>query len=450
MKSMFRIRGLIFCSLLGLLLVLQSCALLPPDQPQPTDAQATETQPALLTTEPLATTTTRQPSPQPSLTNTEAAPTEVAVIAPDSQVRRLVPAVFAGNAQPLPELTDNLPVGLQPGGLVTTGADGEAEVLIQGCLKLFVFQDVTLQRSTCRRGDSASGLAVCSAGGMTGVLNQCASQIDIQTPGSTAQTSGTWFAVIYLPEDRLSIVQVYEGVVNISAAIDPRAGDWTQSAQLAAGNLWFTAPGEEPPVINGITGREAQPMEVWQALRPELIQRYPNLDDWMQAAEQRAGEENLVFPDFLAPPAGQVEAAFTGPLWDNVLIQRAMLEGVDWKDLVQQNWFDFNIAPRLLLPNYDIPDARELQVDRDAALKYLNESGYWNDYSTINIVSLEGDFNANQFAYSLQSALADIKVPAEVFTVGEESFKVFREYSDPNVTSPFILLETSGEAFSFN
>lgn len=429
-----------------LIFALQGCGLLPAtrEQPQVTPLAATE---ALAAPVPSAT-SGQQPTRRPS--DALATPTEVAVIAPDSQVRRLAPAVFAGNAQPLPELTDNLPVGLLPGGLVTTGADGEAEVLIQGCLKLFLFQDVTLQRSTCRRDDSAGGLAVCSAGGMTGVLNQCASQIDIQTPGSTAQTSGTWFAVIYLPEDRLSIVQVYEGTVNVSAAIDPRAGEWTRGAQLTAGNLWFTAPGEEPPVINGITGREAQPMEVWQALRPELIQRYPNLDDWMQAARQRAGEENLVFPDFLAPPVGQVEVAFTGPLWENVLIQRAMLEGVDWKSLVQQNWFDFSITPRLLLPDYDIADARELQVDRDAALKYLSESGYWNDFSTINIVSREGDFNANQFAYSLQAALGEIKVPAEVFTVGEESFKIFREYSDPDLTVPFILLETSGAAFSFN
>lgn len=423
-----------------LLFVLQGCGLLPAT-PAPTPTSAlipTATQSAPVPSE--------TPGAQPGVTPLP--PTEVAVVKPDSQVRRLAPAVFAGNAQPLPELTDNLPVGLLPGGLVTTGADGEAEVLIQGCLKLFVFQDVTLQRSACRRGDAASGLAVCSAGGMTGVLNQCASQIDIQTPGSTAQTSGTWFAVIYLPEDRLSIVQVYEGVVNVSAAINPQSGQWTRGEPLTAGNLWFTAPGEEPPVINGITGREAQPMEVWQALRPELIQRYPNLDDWMQAAKQRAGREDLVFPDFLAPPAGQIEAAFTGPLWDNVLIQRAMLEGVDWQELVQINWPDSNVTPRLVLPDYDIADARELQVDRDQALNYLNESGYWNDYSTINIVSREGDFNANQFAYSLQSALADIEVPTEVFTVGEESFKVFREYSDPDVTLPFIMLETSGEAFS--
>lgn len=446
MKTLLTSRGRLLWVVLAAVLFLQSCGLRPATQ---APSQATPVIPtAVQAAAPTRTPTVPPDDPQP--TEPPIVPTEVAVIAPDSQVRRLVPAVFAGNAQPLPELTDNLPVGLLPGGLVTTGADGEAEVLIQGCLKLFVFQDVTLQRSTCRRGDSASGLAVCSAGGMTGVLNQCASQIDIQTPGSTAQTSGTWFAVIYLPEDRLSIVQVYEGVVNVSAAIDPRAGEWTRDAQLTAGNLWFTAPGDEPPVINGISGREAQPMEVWQALRPELIQRYPHLDDWMLAAEQRADAEDLIFPEFLAPPAGQVEAAFTGPLWENVLIQRAMLEGVDWKSLVRQNWFDFNVTPRLLLPDYDIADARELQVDRDAALKYLNESGYWNDFSTINIVSREGDFNANQFAYSLQSALADIKVPAEVFTVGEESFKIFWEYSDPDLTSPFILLETSGEAFSFN
>lgn len=448
MKSNQTVRSSVLWMAAIILLVLQGCGILPATQLEPTPERPTATQP--IPPANTAVTNTDVPTRQPQPSDTPVVPTEVAVVAPDSQVRRLSAAVFAGSKQPLPEITTDLAVNLDAGGLVTTGTEGEAEVLIQGCLKLFVFPDVTLQRSACRREDSSSGLAVCSAGGMTGVLNQCASQIDIQTPASITTTSGTWFAVIYLPEDRLSIVQVYEGTVNVRAAINEQNGQWTDGSQLTAGNLWFTAPGDQPPVINGISGREAQPMEVWQALRPELIQRYPNLDDWMHAAEMRANNENLVFPQFLAPPTGEIAVTFSGPQWKDDRIQRAMMIGADWKSLVQNNWFDLNVRPHLVLPDYDLPDARDQQFDREAAILLLSEADFWSQNPYINIVSRDGDFNASQFAYSLQSALQDIKIQSEVYTVGDESFKVFRDYSDPALSSPFILLETSGEAFTLN
>ncbi len=445
MRLNFKIHGKTLWLLAVFLLVLQGCSTAPATQ-SPTDQ-------VLATATPAGTgaPATDQPTQIPQPTDTPVKPTQVAVVTPDSQVRRLSAAVFAGNKQPLPELTNDLTVGLGPGGMVTTSAQGEAEVLIQGCLKLFVFQDVTLQRSACRREDAASGLAVCSAGGMTGVLNQCASQVDIQTPSSTTRTSGTWFAVIYLPDDHLSIIQVYEGAVNVSGAINVSSGQWTPGARLEAGNLWFSAPGAEAPVINGVTGREAQPMEVWQALRPELIDKYPNLDIWMEAARQRAGSEDLVFPDFLAPQTGQVSAYFTGPLWTDSRIQRAVITGVDWGSLMRDNWFEFNITPRLLSSEYDIADARGLATNRDEAIKLLTEAGYYqSDNQIINIVSRETDFNANQFAFSLASALSDLKIQTEVYTVGDESFKAFREGSDPGANFPFILLDTSGDAFANN
>ena len=449
MKLNFKIHGTTLWMLVVFLLVLQGCGIVPATPAETPQQSSTTTQPVAPVGTPVS--TQEAPTGIPKASDTPFVPTQVAVVTPDSQVRRLSAAVFAGNKQPLSELTNDQAIGLGPGGLVITGTQGEAEVLIQGCLKLFVFQDVTLQRSACRREDAASGLAVCSAGGMTGVLNQCASQVDIQTPSSTTKTSGTWFAVIYLPEDHLSIIQVYEGAVNVSGAINVSSGQWTRGARLEAGNLWFTAPGADAPVINGVTGREAQPMEVWQALRPELIDKYPNLDNWMEAARQRAGAEDLAFPDFLAPQTGQVSAYFTGPLWSDVRIQRAVITGVDWGSLARDNWSEFNITPRLLSSNYDIADARDLGINRDEAIKLLTEAGYYqSDNQVINIVSRDTDFAANQFAFSLASALSDLKIQTEVYTVGDESFKVFQDYSDPGINFPFILLETSGDAFANN
>lgn len=376
--------------------------------------------------------------------------TSVAVISPDSQVRRLSPAVFAGDSQPLPELTHNNYVSLSAGGMVTTSALGEAEVKIQNCLTMYVFQKGTLQRSTCRRSEAISGLAACSSGGMTGVLNNCTSQIDIQTPSSSTTTKGTWFSVIYLPEDQLSIVQVYDGEVNVRAVIDPGTDEWAaDSQQLAGPGLWFTAPGQEPPVINGIAGRQPLPIDAWQMLRPALIERYPDLDLWMDAAMRRAKAENLVFPEVLVAKSGTIAIRYIGQLWADDRIQRAMITGVDWKDIVHKNWPDFEIRPNLQLLDTFIDDARNADFNRDEALRLMTEADFWQRAPVIIIAANEEDKAAVQFAYDLQVSLADLDVQTELRFVSPAQFDEMQTI-DPNVDSPFILVSTSGEAFGRN
>lgn len=407
MKTKFSVRGSVILAVLALLLLVQACG-----------------------------TSTSQPKP-----------TQIAVITPDSQVRRLSPAVFAGSSLPLPELTNNLAVSLASGGMVTTNAQGEAEVVIQGCLKLFIFQNGSLQRSTCRRSDVISGLGVCSTGGMTGVLNNCTSKIDIQTPSSSTQTTGTWFTVIYLPEDQLSIVQVYEGEVTVSAVIDPAADQWTEGMPLSAGNLWFTAPGPDAPVINGVWGRQPQPMESWQTLRPGLIDKYPDLDQWMEAARIRAEVENLTFPVFLTPREGEIATQWIGQIWADDRVQQAMLVGVDWKGILRNQWFEFDVIPRLQIRENFISDAREFSYDRDLALGLLEESKFWGSMAYVNIAVRESDKPAVQFAYALQSALLDLDIQSELLFVTDELFKEYQDI-DPNVDKPYILVSSAGRAFS--
>jgi len=380
--------------------------------------------------------------------------TGVAVITPDSQVRRLSAAVFAGDSQPLPELTNNNYVSLSAGGMVTTNAQGEAEVKIQDCLTMYVFQKGSLQRSTCRRSDVLSGLAVCSTGGMTGVLNNCTSMIDIQTPSSSTTATGTWFSVIYLPEDQLSIVQVYDGEVNVRAVVDPRSDEWSaDSQQLAGPGLWFTAPGSEPPVINGIRGRQVRPLEDWQILRSGLIDRYPDLDLWMGAFQQTAREQGLPFPATLGMKLGEVNTRFVGQFWADDRIQRAIEVGVDWKSLVEKIWPQFNVFPSLLFhQETNIFDAREVEYNRDEALKLLSETGFYRSAPTITITAREEDRNAVQFANELHSALLDLDINTELVFASASEFGKIADFLtlNPETDLPYIWVETAGEAFRLN
>lgn len=367
--------------------------------------------------------------------------TPIAVITPDSQVRRLIPSVFAGNSQPLPELINNSALALAPGGLVTTDAQGEAEIIIQGCLKLFIFQDATLERSTCRESDAASGLGVCATGGMTGVLNQCLSKIDIQTPGSNTNTTGTWFAVIYLPEDHLSIIQVYEGSVEVRAEVNIASEQSAYTQTLEAGNLWFTAPGIEPPEIAGISGREPQPMEVWGALRPALIEKYPNLDIWMESAKQKASQENLAFPDFLAVPSGELNIQFLGPGWQNEKVYQAILSGVDWQSIERDLWFDLNMTPRIRFENELTPDARDVPVDIQRANALLSKTTFRNNYNFIRIAVVEGNTFAEEFAFELQGSLSNLDLIAEIQYLPLESLDGYLKEAAVQNENPVIFID---------
>ena len=372
--------------------------------------------------------------------------TGVAVITPDSQVRRLSASVFAGASQPLAELTGSSPVSLAAGGMVSTDQQGEAEVKIQGCLTLYVYQKSSLTRSTCRRSDAASGLGVCSTDGMTGVINQCLNKIDIQTPSASAQSNSTWFTVIFLPEDQLTIVQVMEGEVAVRPVIDPASDEWPEVQVLGSQSLWFTAPGLDAPVINGLNGRQALPLEDWRTLRPALIERYPDLDVWMDAARQTADRENQVFPEYLMPVSGELNTQFIGQLWADERIQRAMQIGVDWTQITRDAWPDFDVRPSVQLRDVFTFDAREVEFNREESLRLMSEAEFWRRAPVVIIAASEEDKAAVRFAYVLQTALLDLDVQAELRFVSPAQFEEMQKF-DSNLDSPFILVSTAGAAF---
>ncbi|MEM5776383.1 MAG: hypothetical protein AAGU05_15375, partial [Anaerolineaceae bacterium] len=358
----------------------------------------------------------------------------------------------AGNSDPPPVLTHNNPVALQENAIVTTDSQGEArvEILGQNCSTfLYVFQNGNLKRSACRKSASSSGSAVCSLDSVVDVINHCTSQIDIQTPSTSAKSGGTWFTVIYLPEDQITIVQVLEGTVNAQAVIDVGTGEMDPNPQPVAAGLWFTRPGPDAPVINGIEGRRVLPLDVWPVLRMGLIDRYPMLYVWMRSVSQVPGIDGVAFPDILIPRAGAVNTRFIGQLWVDDRIQRAIIIGINWNEIIQQNWGMFDVSANLQIRDTAVLITRDTEFNREAALQLLSEAQFWQRAPTIVIAANEEDKAAVQFAYAVQTALLDLDVQTELRFVSPAQFKEMQTI-DPNVDSPFILVSTSGEAFGRN
>jgi hypothetical protein len=443
------------------LLLLVSCALIPGLQAAVTPVELpTETiqpsTPTALNGTTESPTSTPLPSatplssttPTPSATPTPV--TQVAVITPDSQVRRLTPAVFAGKNQPLPELKTDDIFSLAPGSQISTDKSGQAEVILANCLKLFIFQDSSLVRRTCRKEDAASGLAVCGTAGMTSVLNQCTSQVNIQTISSNVKTEGTWFSVIYLPADQISIVQVYEGAVDVRAVTDTQNRKMTGGQKIGAGSLWFTSPGADAPFIGGIEGRQPQPMEVWEGLRSELINKYPDLDLWIRSARDRAKLQKLNFPDNIVAPAGKVTIHLVGAVWTENRLQDALLLGVPWRQTVRNLWQNFDITPQIEFPKRVIQDARGRKYDPGSARKTLSGTGVFSDPNTpITLAVNASDAAAQEYAYDFQSYLSEIGLNAELQQMsGDELKKTVQSAETGGYGRPFIWINSSGEAFT--
>jgi len=422
-------------------MIAAACTLLPLVQPTGTQTPI-EVTPLVVTP--------AEPGETLEPTSTEAPPvvnTQVVEITPDSQVRRLNASVFAGQAQPLSELVNDELFGLDPGGLVSTNRDGEAEINIQGCLKLFVFQDSELTRSTCRREDAQSGLGVCGTAGMTGVINNCTAQVNVQSPSAAVGTTGTWFTVIYLPADQLSIVQVYEGNVSVQAVTDMGTGETTDPLVLDQGSLWFSQPGGEPPNINGIDGRLDQPMEVWEALRPALIDRYPNLDRWMQSAQDQAQVNNQPFPESLVLPAGEVTFHFSGLVWTDERLQEAVQVGIPWGQMMRDLWPDRAVTPRIEFPNQVVvEDARGRDLDTDTASRLFSEAGFY-DLSPVSVAVLQGDGYSTSAFFVLQPSFETLKKSAELFEMTDEDLQIAIRDSQSRYDAPFIWISAEGEAF---
>jgi hypothetical protein len=385
-------------------------------------------------------------TPTPSFTPT----TPVAVIKTDAVVRRLISGVFAGEKQPLTELKNSNSISLGPNGLVTTDQNGEAEVVIKDCLKLYIFQASSLTRSTCRKSDAASGLGVCGTQGLTGVVNKCTSQVEIQSPSSNVVSKGTWFTVLYLPEDRLTIVQVFEDKVEVQAVINPSTGQRSAGQTVGEGNLWFTSPGANPPTINGIQGRTIQPISVWEALRPELIQKYPNIDLWMNTAAKQAKTSSLHFDNSLVHPTGVINVNFVGKPWDDKRLQEAMLTGVDWKGLNQNLWFGTTVATQIKFNAQPMANLSKVTFSTVQANSLLVQAGYFQNSNTnILILVPEGDKNAYDFGNELASALNDLsfKPIVKLQQVSESEIKKLVQGAESNSSSYLITIGSAGDAF---
>lgn len=416
-------------------------AAIPPTSAPENTQTAANTEPAA---SPTVTQTSAPTSTVPAASPTAPPTQQVAQVQARSQVRGLRSSVFTGNAFPLRALNVNDLINLDPNGFVTTDLNGEAEVSIEDCLKIFVFELSGLTRSTCREADLASGLAVCSTAGITTVINNCLAQVTIQTPSSTVVTDGTMFSVIYLPEDQISLVQVYEGQVAVNPVVEMGSGQMGGASTLGEDSIWWTAPGEQVPALNGIEARTAQPMEVWEAMRPELIVRYPYLDTWMNSTSgviEGAGED---FQDYLEKESRVVRMYGVGPAFDDQTEFDMLSQGVWWSQVKHNLWPDEDIRLTVTTGWGEMEDARIFPFDQIAAQNLVTSTSI-EDFGYVIWIAVDGnDFYGGSIYNELSVYFKELGLNPEItYYYDDASLKAMIDQAETGDQPPLFWVENT-------
>jgi hypothetical protein len=326
-----------------------------------------------------------------------------------SLVRRLTPVVWAGAQAPFPEVASDDPITLEPGGMISTDQSGEAEVVIEDCLKIYLYQGSELTRSTCRESDQESGLAVCSTAGMISVVNACLNQVVIvQTPNSEIVTTGTEFTVMYVESQDLTVVQVLEGTVAFTPVLSDTGGDTAQpSVDVSQNNMIITTSRDAPTSGSGagLPEREVLPLNQWETLRNDLTVEDPYIDLWMESTRQITDLNNTRFPRQLARPTGEVTIQMAGTAWTDATLQTLVSESIPWLTFVHELWPRAFVTPKLLFPENAVEDARFLKSNR---LTVKNQVGLskWSR-QTITIITTSESTQAADFVKRLSAYLKE-------------------------------------------
>jgi hypothetical protein len=283
---------------------------------------------------------------------------------------------------------------LVPSCLVTVDEVGQAELRsLPYCSNLFLFQESSLVMSPCDR--NSLGTWKCQAG--AAAFAQC--DVDIQTLSADVEVVGTWLSVIYLWESQLTLVIVGEGGVAVTPVhvLDFEVVDRDLMIfDVTARELGEPVPtsisiGEEPRFLytapdakleqlpDGLPSwQEWQGLEGLTALRQYLSETEPNLEPWLQRVWEQARGDDIPLPELV--PLTRLVLVGSGELWDNELVQDAILHAVDWRSATE-SVFD-QAAPvavrRLDASGQEVTireDASSIEHDPQRAQKLLEEAG---------------------------------------------------------------------------
>jgi len=295
------------------------------------------------------------------------------------RTRRMAPVVWAGSPATNPPLLnhDNWK-DLNKDDAIKTDASGQAELQLVGCTgSLYVFIHTTITVSTCTEPELQSGLATCAQQG-TGYFNiNCTQRFIVDTYAGRVTVAGTAFSVTYVPDQRLLLVIVFAGRVEVQPVIDFGTGELApQGIPVNAGQFFYTMPGPEWPELHGLPAQTPLPLEELPLLVDEL-----RIQPWMDSVGRRAKLEGVLpgnWPAFGAPGRPDVVTVVLhsagGPL-GNSRVQKAVLTAIDKDGVAGFAFRGQEVAFLATVSGVEV-DARVVPYDTNSSKALLAEVGY--------------------------------------------------------------------------
>jgi hypothetical protein len=218
-----------------------------------------------------------------------------------------------------PVVGDNL-TDFSSGGVVTTDANGEAQILLENdCGRIHVFRNSQLRLSNCDEGAQESG-AACLLDGTASWLNEGCPGVSIQTPSARITVSGTYLTVAYLPGPKVTLIDVIEGEA-LATKVDEDGFELSPTVVVSSQHLWYSSLTEFrfPDAV------EAQPIGISQL--PGIV-AVAALEPVFAAVNRRAITDGIQ-PELL-PPIEAVNVRVGGGRLNDVDTQTDFLTAIRW------------------------------------------------------------------------------------------------------------------------
>jgi hypothetical protein len=323
------------------------------------------------------------------------------------------------SSSPIPQLTScslaSPPYSTLPtGSLVTTSTCGQAWLQVGGeCGKIYVFHTTTLVASACTPILAPPTGYTAAAGCLkTGTAawfgSSCSADLRLATPSAGILLAGTWASMTYIEDRQLSLFVMLDGSAEATPILDAEGQTFGDSTTLAANQFWFSAPGDVAPIVAGIDGRVAQPLEDLPAVVHEL-----GLESWFAEVFDRAAQDGFDVSQVASIPVVQVRLA--GGRLEDPAMRTAALMSFEWRsqaDALLQNGADVALVA---LAGDDPPlDLRSEPFDPEFSSAAINEAGGFG----VDVVWAKG--NVEPFANAFVEALRQVGLDAVVQPVADE------------------------------
>ena len=148
---------------------------------------------------------------------------------------------------------------LTQGDEVWVSSQGEARAVVESCADIYIYHNSGLKVGGCCEDCAGAGSDACALSGTSAANNSCSNVFSVSTGSAVVYSDSTWFSVSYLDEQRVSLVAVIEGDVQVAPLGELDGTESVDRIWLPPGAFLFTMPDDQLTELSGIFRGRSSP-----------------------------------------------------------------------------------------------------------------------------------------------------------------------------------------------